>query len=490
MVLVALVIAACSSRDEPEPTTTTTTTTTPPSTTSPSDAPPGAGQEQGAAEEAPAPEWIVQIGSPQDDALLAVAARDDEVIATGYTAGSAWGTAQGGGDVLSAVVGTDAEIRAVEQSGGPGNDVGFGIGSSNGTTISCGDTESDLGGINSGGSDAWCATLGTLGEATSVYQQGGAETDRLAAVTVEPEGALGYAGGFTLGLFPGASDSSAGQLGQGDAIIWQLNPDGSPRWIRQFGSAAADEGRGLATTEDGDGLIVGSTEGDVDGASNGGTDGFIARFDRDGLPRFIRQFGSDGSDVPNAIASGGEPTRGTETFVTAGGTDSALAPALGAELTDPTDGPRADGAEPAPRNAGGTDAMVVAVDPGGEQRWITQLGSDRDDEATAVAIDGTTVLVAGHTTGVLDTAGNPSAGAVDGFLAALDLETGSLRWITQFGSDADDYVHGMTITEDGLIVVSGYTSGALDDNTNAGGTDGYLIAFPLPSAGGAAASIL
>ena len=48
----------------------------------------------------------------------------------------------------------------------------------------------------------------------------------------------------------------------------------------------------------------------------------------------------------------------------------------------------------------------------------------------------------------------------------------------------------MTVTEDGLVVISGQTTGDLGDNTNAGGSDGFLIAFPLPTAGGSVASAL
>ena len=41
-----------------------------------------------------------------------------------------------------------------------------------------------------------------------------------------------------------------------------------------------------------------------------------------------------------------------------------------------------------------------------------------------------------------------------------------------------------------LVVISGQTTGDLGDNTNAGGSDGFLIAFPLPTAGGSVASAL
>ncbi len=479
-----LLAAACSGGESAAPTTTTSTTPDP-TTTIPQLAP-----ESGATDEPPTSEWIVQVGGADDDTLDAVAARNDEVVATGATASDMDGAVAGGNDALVAVVGTDSEIRSVKQFGDTLDDAATGVGSGGDTTVGCGYTESNLGGPNAGVADAWCTSLGPDGSPARIVQQGGTEDDRLQSTAVSPEGDLGYAGGYTLGLFPGASDSSAGTLGGGDALMWQINPDGTPRWIRQFGTATTDSGQAVASTADGDGLLVGYTQGNMAGQSNGGTDGFIARFDREGLPRFVRQFGTSGADSPMGVAAGGEAARGTETFVTVGSTDGALAPALGGDVTDPTELPRADGGEPAPSNAGKTDAMVVAMDPGGESRWNAQIGSTGQDEAVGVGVDGSNVLVAGTTSGTLDTTGAPNAGGRDGFLAALDLQSGRLLWITQFGSTGDEDVTGLTITGDGLVVVSGRTTGALGDQPNAGGTDGFLIAYPLPVAGGSAASSL
>ena len=338
--------------------------------------------------------------------------------------------------------------------------------------------------------DAWCAPIDSTGVLEAGEQRGSTEPDQLLGAAVVPDGAFGYASGYTLGLFPDSADTSAGVLGSGDAVLWEVTSNGSPGWIRQFGTGAVDRGEGVAATPEGDALIVGYTQGDLDGPSHGGQDGFIARYEQSGLPRWTRQFGTSAQDRPRAVATGGDPTRGTETYVVVGETEGAFAPAMGGEQTDIADAPRLDGQEPAPSNAGGADAMVYAVDPSGERRWAAQIGSEGTDLAAGVAVDGRTVLVAGNTTGALDTAGAPSAGGSDGFLAAFDLDTGALRWITQFGSEGEEAVRGLTVTEDGLAVVAGSTSGALGDETNAGGTDGFLIAFRLPSSGGSVASSL
>jgi hypothetical protein len=497
-VVASAVLGAACSRDGGEspaaPSSTTTErpplTVAPPSTTDPDDQP-------------PEPEWIVQVGTPLDDAFLGVAARQDEVVAAGYTDGevdaqspagqdestSSTSPSTGDRDALVAVVGTDAEVRHLGQDGGTAPETADGVGSGGATTITCGTVEGSTA-PGSGGEDAWCAPIATDGSLGTLEVRGGPDQDRLDGAAVEPEGALGYAAGSTLGLFPSASDTSTGVLGSGDALLWQVDPSGAPVWIRQFGTGQLDRAEAVAASIELDAVVVGTTDGDLDGLSNGAQDGFIARYEQSGLPRWTRQFGTAALDRPLAVATGGEPTRGTETYVAVGTTEGELAPAVGGGASDLEDAPRLDGQEPAPSNAGGVDAMAVAFDPAGEQRWTAQLGTAGDDTAEATALDGSTVLVAGSTSGALDTTGRPSAGGRDGYLAALDVETGQVRWITQFGSQADDEVHALTVTEDGLVVVAGATAGTLGEQPNAGGLDGFLIAFPLPRSGGSTASSL
>jgi len=486
-----LLASACTPGDDAADGTDDETTTAPSTRPPASSAPPETlAPGEAGPEEPPEVEWVVQVGSADNDGLESVAARDDELVAVGWSEGDLGGTPSGGTDALAVTVGTDAEVRSSSLLGSSGDDRAAAVGSGASGTISCGSTSGSLSGPPTGPTDAWCAPVLGDGALGPVHQQGGTEADVLHAAAMTPEGDDGYAAGATAGLFPGASDSSSGFLGAGDALIWKVDASGIPVWIRQFGTAAADEATGVAATPDGDGIVTGSTLGDLDGPSAGGVDGFVSRYDPDGLPRWSRQFGSAGDDTAADVAVGGEPARGTETFVVVGSTTGKVAPALGGELTDQLDAPRADGGEPAPSNAGGDDALVAAFDATGDPVWTTQLGTATDDTATAVSLDGSTVLVGGTTSASLATNGTPAAGGIDGFLAAVDRDTGRLRWITQFGSPEDDRVTGLAVTEDGLVVLSGTTSGQMGEDPPAGGTDGFLIAFPLPSAGGSVASAL
>jgi len=77
------------------------------------------------------------------------------------------------------------------------------------------------------------------------------------------------------------------------------------------------------------------------------------------------------------------------------------------------------------------------------------------------------------------------AGASDGLDGFLARRFG---WVSRFGSAGDETMTGLAITEDGLLVASGTTTGQMGEQAAAGGADAFVIAFPLSSTGGGAAS--
>ncbi len=504
-VVAAAVAAACSPNEEPSAPTVSTTTSTAPTTVAPREEPP---------EEAPEAEWIVQVGSPADDGFRGLSARGAELVAVGYTEGDLGQPSAGSRDVIVVTVGTDAEVLNTAQAGTVASDEARAV-SGKEVTHACGVSGSGEG-TGSDPLEAWCSIVDARGVLEDVATRGSDRNDAINGVGTNPNSANSYAVGFTEGFFPAASDPTSGLLGAGDVILWQLDSSGQPTWVRQFGTETRDTGRAVTALGDGDAIAVGDTDGNLSSQSAGGTDTFIARLDASGLPRWIQQFGGEANDTATAVATGGQRTQGTEVFVMAGSTESALAPlykaadpadpeatesAYGEPAQDPDPGqgdpeePAPDPEEPgtgpnAPANAGASDAWVAGFGSTGRLIWALQIGTEAADGASAVAIDGSTVLLAGTTAGTINTEGTPAAGGTDGFLAAIDISTGTLRWATQFGTPQNEVVEAITTTEDGLVVVAGRTGGQMGDQVHAGGDDGFLIAFPLPSAGGGAASIL
>ncbi|NVJ14916.1 SBBP repeat-containing protein [Myxococcus sp. AM010] len=104
--------------------------------------------------------------------------------------------------------------------------------------------------------------------------------------------------------------------------------------------------------------------------------------------------------------------------------------------------------------------------------WVRQLGAHHDEQAHAVAVSGTSVYVAGQTTSQLGA--DPQAGGQDAFIARYDT-AGNLQWVRQFGTAQMDRATAVAADADGNVYVAGTTFGSLDFYTNAGGID-YFIA--------------
>ena len=502
-------LSACSFTTEEPATVTlpehgTTTSTTP--TSLPLDQGAAASQET-----PPKLAWAVQVGGLGEDVLNAVAGVETSVVAVGSTSQGIEQPAIGGTDVLSVTVDSAGAIQSTDQFGTTGDESAAGVAASGKGSLACGSTTGLLGAIsgagNSGGAtgasnDAWCAPLPSS-SSEEVTQLGGSGEERITGLAL-PQGpaqskssppdvadSVGFASGVVDGYFPGAEDPAGRGLGAGDALAVRVNADGTPLWARQFGTSANDAALGVCTVNE-DGIFVGFTDGDLEGRSKGLRDAWISRIDSKGVQRWITQFGGAGTEEFRAVATSGDARQGTEQFIAVGSTDGDI----------DQSGPLA--------NSGSTDAIITAFASDGTIRWATQLGSEFEDLATAVTADGDNIYVAGTTRSGLTTAGGAAqdggagapgliglgdlneeigpGGGTDSFLASLDSETGQVRWVTRMGSAADEITTGLSTTEGGLLVLSGTTAGQVASTPPAGGTDGFLLAFQLPTSGGAAAS--
>lgn len=126
-------------------------------------------------------------------------------------------------------------------------------------------------------------------------------------------------------------------------------------------------------------------------------------------------------------------------------------------------------------SAGGNDLVLVKYDSNSSKSWSRQLGSSNDDNATAVITDASgNVFVAGQTLGSLDN--NTNNGGVDFFVVKYDTNGGK-QWTRQLGTTGDDLATGIASDSAGNIYVAGYTNGALDGNTNSGGNDFFIVKY-------------
>ena len=216
-------------------------------------------------------------------------------------------------------------------------------------------------------------------------------------------------------------------------------------WTSQFGTRRYDLAYATAAA-DGDVYVAGFTNYSLPGQTyHHGYDAFVRKYNGAGDEIWTRQFGTTGTDQVSSLA-----VDDSGVYV-AGSTD---------------------GRFPKQRSGGDLDAFVARFGPTGRPVWLRQFGTRGGDEATALAVAGTGLFVAGSTGGRL---GGSRVGGIDAFVGGFSLD-GEPRWMRQFGSRSTDEAHGMAVGS-GTVWVVGSTDGALPGKTSLGGVDAFVRTY-------------
>ncbi|HEY9695144.1 MAG TPA: SBBP repeat-containing protein [Oculatellaceae cyanobacterium] len=110
-----------------------------------------------------------------------------------------------------------------------------------------------------------------------------------------------------------------------------------------------------------------------------------------------------------------------------------------------------------------------------------QFGSSGIDNPFGISTDSNSNLyVSGYTTGALPdntNVGIPgSTTPNDGFIVKYNAD-GTLAWVEQFGTSSNDVASIISTDSNNNVYASGFTSGALPDNTNLGSTDAFIVKY-------------
>jgi hypothetical protein len=211
-------------------------------------------------------------------------------------------------------------------------------------------------------------------------------------------------------------------------------------WAQRFGGGGSDRVECVAVDADRNVIMVGSFSGDANFGggvlSTGGSDDvFVAKYDHWGYHLWSRRFGGNNNDRARAVA------------VDADGNVIVVGYFLGA----------IDFGGASLTSAGLDDIFVVRLDAYGHHVWSRRFGAGNNDHADHVALDADgNIAVTGYMRGSVDFGGGAitSAGAADGFVAALD-NTGTHLWSRGFGSTFDDGGTGVAADPSGNIFVTG-----------------------------------
>jgi hypothetical protein len=304
---------------------------------------------------------------------------------------------------------------------------------------------------------------------------GAAQQANATALAVAVDGTVAV-GGSVRGELMGATSIDGANL---DSFVTTFNSEGEELWTQRGGSLLDDEVRALAFGADGTLYASGQSKGAMIGeGAVGGADAWIRGFKTttttglDGVATvkgevlFTTQYGSAGDDAPAVIAVEGS------TLVAAGvengravvrrfdlqatgdpvqGASRDLGELLGGRLAGVSiqagrvilAGSSGSGGLSAAttlnaHSGGGQDVFVYNIDTAltAGSAKVSYWGGQGADQATAVAMDGGDVYVAGTSNN--DIPGLPKIGTKDGFVVRLNADTGAEEWARRFtGQDGE-----------------------------------------------------
>jgi len=275
-------------------------------------------------------------------------------------------------------------------------------------------------------------------------QLGTSSNDGGSGVTTDSSGNI-FVTGTTSGGLDG--NTSSGSI---DIFLVKYNSSGTKQWTKQLGTSSNDGGSGVTTDSSGNIYVTGGTSGGLDGNTNSGeTDIFLVKYNSSGTKQWTKQLGTSSNDGGYGVTTDSSGNIYV-TGLTEGGLDGNT-------------------------NSGETDIFLVKYNSSGTKQWTKQLGTSSQDEGYGVTTDSSgNIYVTGQTSGGLD--GNTNSGSFDIFLVKYN-SSGTKQWTKQLGSSSIDIGTDVTTDSTGNIYVTGGTSGGLDENTNSGIFDIFLVKY-------------
>ena len=123
------------------------------------------------------------------------------------------------------------------------------------------------------------------------------------------------------------------------------------------------------------------------------------------------------------------------------------------------------------------DIILLKYNSSGTKLWHKQIGTSFDDRGNGIAIDSSNnIYITGYSKGDLDN--NTNSGRSDAFLMKFD-SGGSKQWTKLIGTSSDDIANDIIIDSSNNIYITGYSKGNLDNHTNAGNSDIFISKYNL-----------
>ena len=322
-----------------------------------------------------------------------------------------------------------------------------------------------------GAQDVALMKYDTAGKLIYSRTLGASNTATGLGLAVSADGHIAVAGalkGALDGAVEGALNSGAtGSFSaNSDSFVTLYDASGQEQWTERRGAKLDDEASQVAFGADGTVYVAGRTRSVLPGTATpaGGYDSYIEAFTTSaatGKPTalFTQTFGSVGDDKPAGLVVDGtslvtasvesghavlrrfDLSSGTPALASVrdlgdlqGGDIVGLALDAGQVVVAGTTANAALSAGAVTRaSAGGTDAFAARISANlsvSGSDAIAYYGGSGDDRATSLAVSGGQVWIGGQAGS--DLPGQPPVGTKDGFLARLDVASGSIDWSRRF----------------------------------------------------------
>lgn len=233
--------------------------------------------------------------------------------------------------------------------------------------------------------------------------------------------------------------------GQQDVALLKYDSAGKLAYARTLGASSSASGYAIAVSSAGKVAVAGSVTGALDPTQPGnnptGADSFVTVYDAQGQESWTQLRGSLQNTQANAVAFGADGS-----VYVAG---------------------QVSGTLPGATAVGGQDGYLQGFSSTGKALFASQFGTTGTDKATALAVDGNTVVVAG-------------TDSTDGVLRSFALQPSGAPTLTatrDLGALNGGSINGVAINN-GQVIVAGTTSnGALSAGTITSAASGGQDAF-------------
>ena len=307
---------------------------------------------------------------------------------------------------------------------------------------------------NSGNQDFWIAKLNGTGDVLWEKSIGYGGSDRAYSIIKTQDQ------GFLIsGVLDVTTSGGAGNTRQqnntrhagGDYWVIKLSNNGTTEWTKYFGGNLADDAYGIAETNDGNFIIVGSSDStDTDISNNKGSDDFwVISISNLGILQWEKSFGGSELDAAQGITKTPDGN-----FII-----------IGSSRSDDLD---------ITTTKGGSDIWLLKITPDGTKLWDKNIGGSGFDIGKAIRQTNNGYIICGASRSRdIDISSN--YGQNDALVASVD-QNGSLIWLTSAGGSNEDIIYDAVQLDNGKIIAVGEsTSGDNDLETNKGFTDLLIL---------------